>query len=485
MKKLLSLLLVLTMALTLVSGMALADEEAAAASGASGEPVEEAAADTAAAPVEDEETPVEEAAPAPVQDAESADYSCGENAVWSFDESTGTLTISGTGAMKDYSSTQEIPWFEQYNEKITAIVIESGITHIGNRAFAYLDKVTSLTIGFDVTSIGAYSFAWCYGLREVYIPDCVTSIESSSFQEDTKLSVTCHSGTRAESWADFTGAGYTILPDCEHTWNSGVETKKATCIAEGETVYTCTACGAKKTETVPMSETHSWDEGTVTKAPTCSEAGEKLYTCTVCKKTDTVPVSMLDHSWDDGVVTVPATAAAEGKMTYTCTVCKATKTEPIPMTAYDGTGWLQIGSEWYYFKNSVMVKSDWVKSGGKWYYLCADGHMARGGMYYIQDSDGEHYLYRFNDDGSMVASTWYGGEENWHYCYSNGHVAMGWLKYGGAWYYMVPEWDGCMLFSQKYDIDGKTYFFAASGKMLTGWVYADETGAAVTENGSW
>lgn len=121
---------------------------------------------------------------------------------------------------------------------------------------------------------------------------------------------------------------------CNHTWNSGVVTKAATCKEEGIKIYTCTLCGETKTEAIPKLTTHTWNGGAVTKAATCAAAGVKTYTCTVCGATKTESIPKLStHTWNSGVVTKAATCAATGTRTYTCTVCKATKTETIAKTA--------------------------------------------------------------------------------------------------------------------------------------------------------
>jgi hypothetical protein len=58
----------------------------------------------------------------------AATYSgtCGDNLTWIFDDSTGTLTISGTGAMYDYSYNNR-PW-ESYEDSIKKVVINNGVT---------------------------------------------------------------------------------------------------------------------------------------------------------------------------------------------------------------------------------------------------------------------------------------------------------------------------------------------------------------------
>ena len=68
---------------------------------------------------------------------------CGENLTWTFNEATGTLTISGTGDMRNYKPTTAMPWAE-YLSEITSVVIEEGITSIGDYAFYdcnYINKI--------------------------------------------------------------------------------------------------------------------------------------------------------------------------------------------------------------------------------------------------------------------------------------------------------------------------------------------------------
>ena len=106
--------------------------------------------------------------------------SCGEVS-YSYVESTHTLTISGTGAMTDYNDPSERPW-DSYAEDIVTIIIEKGVTSIGNRAFHYCDGLTSVTIPASVTSIGVGVFYGCHGLTSVTIPASVTSIGYDAFR---------------------------------------------------------------------------------------------------------------------------------------------------------------------------------------------------------------------------------------------------------------------------------------------------------------
>ena len=62
---------------------------------------------------------------------------CGENVYWSFDNSTGALTISGTGEMGDYDANDDDNRSPFYSSWIQSITIENGITRIGNYAFYF------------------------------------------------------------------------------------------------------------------------------------------------------------------------------------------------------------------------------------------------------------------------------------------------------------------------------------------------------------
>lgn len=109
-----------------------------------------------------------------------------------------------------------------------------------------------------------------------------------------------------------------------HTWNTGSVTRQPTCKAEGETRYTCTDCGAVKTEILPKSDSHSYG------APQKADQQNHKQTCSVCGKTNTA-----EHTWNAGSVTRKATCKTEGETRCTCTGCGAVKTEPIPkLTAH-------------------------------------------------------------------------------------------------------------------------------------------------------
>ena len=144
----------------------------------------------------------------------------------------GTLYISGQGDMPDYDwyneDEPEAPW---KNKTIKKVIIERGVTSIGEYAFYYCRSLESIEIpdgmtsigesAFNgceslenikipagVTSIGANAFDWCQSLKSIEIPDGVTSIEDSTFSgcinlESIKIPAGVTSiGANAFDWCD-------------------------------------------------------------------------------------------------------------------------------------------------------------------------------------------------------------------------------------------------------------------------------------------
>ncbi len=111
--------------------------------------------------------------------------SCGTNLTYTLD-SDGVLTISGTGDMTDWSSYSSVPWYSN-RESVKSVVINSGVTSIGDYAFYYCSSLTSVTIPDSVTSIGEDAFNECYRLTSITIPDSVTSIGGYAFSSCTRL----------------------------------------------------------------------------------------------------------------------------------------------------------------------------------------------------------------------------------------------------------------------------------------------------------
>lgn len=88
---------------------------------------------------------------------------------WIYDEETTTLTVSGTGAIPDYTSASQTPWAAHLGS-ITKVVVEDGITGIGEYAFARMSKLESALLGNTITEIRRFAFYNCQNLTNVALP---------------------------------------------------------------------------------------------------------------------------------------------------------------------------------------------------------------------------------------------------------------------------------------------------------------------------
>ena len=103
---------------------------------------------------------------------------------WSLDGEM--LTISGNGDMDDYYDNPS-PW----GTSITKVIIEDGVTSIGDSAFSDCYILTSVSLGNSVKSIGSYAFFYSYRLTSISIPQSVTSIGDNAFEYcDSLTSIT-------------------------------------------------------------------------------------------------------------------------------------------------------------------------------------------------------------------------------------------------------------------------------------------------------
>ncbi len=137
---------------------------------------------------------------------------CGENTYWDLYDS-GTLVISGYGDMTDYSSSssRRAPWYNSRNS-INRIVINNGITSIGDYAFYECYSLTSITIPDSVTTIGDYAFSVCESLTSITLPNSVTSLGVSAFSA-------CVSLTNVEIPDSVTSLGVSVFFNCPSLTN--------------------------------------------------------------------------------------------------------------------------------------------------------------------------------------------------------------------------------------------------------------------------
>lgn len=150
----------------------------------------------------------------------------GSNLTWKL--SGGVLTISGTGAMKNWKNYYDpSPW--EKNDQITHVVIESGVTSIGNSAFWGCFYLTDISMPDTVTRIGDEAIYACLnltsldiscvktfdagalcnsGLTEVAIPSGITELPGNLLSSCKKL-------TKVTLPEGITKIGVTVFGECE------------------------------------------------------------------------------------------------------------------------------------------------------------------------------------------------------------------------------------------------------------------------------
>lgn len=109
---------------------------------------------------------------------------CGDNIIWTLNGTT--LTISGSGVIQDYQEFSLAPWNE-YADSIYAVVVEDGVTRIGNFAFFGLTKVSAVNLADSVASIGEYAFYGCTRVELLNLGNGLQEIGRSAFEECTGL----------------------------------------------------------------------------------------------------------------------------------------------------------------------------------------------------------------------------------------------------------------------------------------------------------
>jgi uncharacterized protein YjdB len=106
---------------------------------------------------------------------------CGDNLTYTL--SGTTLTISGSGSMYNYnywSEDKKAPWADQ---SFTKVVIQSGVTSIGNEAFFKCSSLSEVSLPDGLIKIGSDAFNGCTSLRAIRIPSSVTELGDDAFLE--------------------------------------------------------------------------------------------------------------------------------------------------------------------------------------------------------------------------------------------------------------------------------------------------------------
>ena len=103
---------------------------------------------------------------------------------WDYNKNTATLTLSKDGAIMNFRNQNDVPWFK-YHDKIRSIVVEEGVTYLGENLFSNCTDVVELKLPDSLKEIHS-TLRYC-DLEQLEIPKNVEIIDSYAFQNCTKL----------------------------------------------------------------------------------------------------------------------------------------------------------------------------------------------------------------------------------------------------------------------------------------------------------
>ncbi len=108
---------------------------------------------------------------------------CGDNVKWEYNDKT--LTIRGNGDMYNFDIIDNRPpwWYHSYitQNDVEKLIIEDGVTSIGDTAFLGFTSLTDLDIANSIKTIGSLSFGNCHSLPKFHIPDSLEILSPQAF----------------------------------------------------------------------------------------------------------------------------------------------------------------------------------------------------------------------------------------------------------------------------------------------------------------
>lgn len=110
---------------------------------------------------------------------------CGESVTWTL-YTSGLLAISGDGEMTDYDLVADVPW-NKYKLKITSILINENVKHVGKNIFHSLKNLTTVSLPEGLVSIGYDAFLCCYALTSINIPNSIEMIDMGALGDCVSL----------------------------------------------------------------------------------------------------------------------------------------------------------------------------------------------------------------------------------------------------------------------------------------------------------
>ncbi|MCQ2416531.1 MAG: leucine-rich repeat protein [Oscillospiraceae bacterium] len=254
---------------------------------------------------------------------------------WALDAS-GTLTISGEGKMKSWTSALNVPW-ASVKDQIKKAVVEEGVSNIGRNAFNGCIRLSDIVLSQSVTVIESQAFYGCSNLTMVTIPSGVQSIYSIAFQDCVGLAKIKIMNPQCEifggtgdtiprnaviaGYADSTAQNFAEQYQRSFELIAGTPETTAAMTTTTTTQATTTTSATKATTTT--SATKATTTTSATKATTTTSATKATTTTSATKATTTTSATKATTTTS---ATKATTTTSATKATTTTSATKATTT---------------------------------------------------------------------------------------------------------------------------------------------------------------
>ena len=295
--------------------------------------------------------------------------SCGENLTYTLDTDTGLLTISGTGSMTEYYENTPVPWD---SAAVRTIIVEEGVTTIGNMAFGDCDNLENISLPSTIIAFNSgisvlcpfcmsqpdgvlYTGNWAIGFRgnmpkTILFKEGTVGIAQAVFAWRSLTSAEIpasveYIGQYAFAYSDSLTDVTILNPNCDICDNLGsLPFPETTTIHgyAGSTAESYAKAIGNPFVALAASHTHVYaDDFTIDAAATCTVTGSMSRHCIVenCPaKIDVTEIPAPGHS-GEWVVSVKPSVTKEGERIRDCTVCGVVEVEAIPrLLAGDADG---------------------------------------------------------------------------------------------------------------------------------------------------
>ena len=286
----------------------------------------------------------------------------GSNVVANYNEANHTLTLTGSGAMKDYTVS---PWAGASVYNITDVIIGEGITHIGNSAFAGMLRLENVSIPNTVKTIGRNAFSGSMFLKSVNLPASVETIGAGAFRTNGVDFKGVFVDKNNKSFTDVNGmlfdksketlylvpaAGSTIKLEIPNTIKTIVDKAAVNCvnlkevvipesvIALGDEVFTGEKSAVEKITILNPKLSLPEKLTMVTDTERLTIAGYDNSTAQRYAEALNIRFEVIGaqcrHNFGNGKVTKKATCKETGIKIYTCSLCAESYEETIAKTKH-------------------------------------------------------------------------------------------------------------------------------------------------------